>query len=205
VQLRNGEHGYGIVTKTLHWLTVAAVATQFAVGLTMTAEDPALELEKERIEQFEEFVEGQGEAAEEMFESEIDRLEEGLDAREDNYVASAFAEPGLSLVEIHVVLGLSIMVLGLLRVLWRMTAPLPPWADHLSAGERRLESALEKVLLTLLFVVPATGLVLIGFGEDWLTLHIAAQLVLLAAIALHVGLVLKYTVVQRNRHLRRML
>jgi cytochrome b561 len=205
VRLQNGEHGYGVATRTLHWLTVVAVAVQFAVGLSMQAEDPVLELEQDRLDQFEDFVKDQGEAAEDMFEGEIERLEDSLDAREDNSVAAAFAEPGLSLVEIHVVLGLSIMVLGLLRVLWRMATPLPPWADHLSAGERRLEAALEKVLLTLLLVVPASGLVLIGFGDDWLALHIAAQLVLLAAIALHVGLVLKHTVVRRNRHLRRML
>ena len=205
MRLRNGEHGYGVVTRTMHWLTVLAVAAQFAVGLSMPVEDPALELEQDRLDQFEDFVKDQGEAAEEMFEPEIDRLEESLHAREDNFVASAFAEPGLSLVEIHVVLGLSIMVLGLLRVLWRMATPLPPWAHHLSAGERRLEASLEKALLTLLLVVPASGLVLIAAGEDWLALHIAAQLVLLAAIALHVGLVLKHTVVRRNRHLRRML
>ena len=35
MRLRNGEHGYGVVTKTLHWLTVAAIIAQFAVGLTI--------------------------------------------------------------------------------------------------------------------------------------------------------------------------
>jgi cytochrome b561 len=53
--------------------------------------------------------------------------------------------------------------------------------------------------------VPATGLALLVVGDDWLPLHIAAQLVLLAAIAIHVGLVLKHTVVHRDRHLARML
>lgn len=31
--LRNGEHGCGLVTTSLHWLTVAAITSQFAVGL----------------------------------------------------------------------------------------------------------------------------------------------------------------------------
>ena len=83
--------------------------------------------------------------------------------------------------------------------------PLPPWADHLSEGERRLEASLEKALLTLLFIVPGTGLLLIVVGDDWLPLHIAAQLAMLAAIALHVGLVVKHTIVRRHRHLARML
>ena len=63
-----------------------------------------------------------------------------------------FVDGGISRPELHVLLGLSIMLIGLLRVIWRATTPLPPWADYLSPGERRLESLLEKVLLTLLFV-----------------------------------------------------
>jgi cytochrome b561 len=104
-----------------------------------------------------------------------------------------------------VVLGLSILLLGVIRVGWRTATPLPPWADHLGPGERRFEARLEKILLTLLFVVPASGLALITSGGHWLTLHVAAQLVLLVAIVLHVGLVLRHTVVHRHGHLRRML
>ena len=205
MRLTNGGHGYGIVTKTLHWLTVAAIVAQFAVGWTMGADDAALDREKEAIEQLEELAKHQDEATEEWLENEIDRLDEGLDAREDNYFADAFARDGLSLPEVHVLLGLSILLLALVRVLWRATTSLPPWANHLSPGERRLEALLEKALLTLLFVVPGTGLALLALGDDWLPLHIGAQLMLLAAIAAHVGLVLRYTVVRRDRHLARML
>ena len=35
---RNGEHGYGWVTKSLHWLTVAALIAQFVVGYLMEDE-----------------------------------------------------------------------------------------------------------------------------------------------------------------------
>jgi len=214
---RNGEHGYGVVTKWLHWLTVAAIAGQFAVGWTMDADDAALEREDERIDQLEELgkeqAREQGEAAEEAFENEIDRLRDELDAREDSYVSAAFSDVfsgefltgGLSGPELHVLLGLSIMLLGLVRVVWRARTPLPPWADHLGPGERRLEALLEKVLLTLLFVVPGTGLLLVAGSTDWLPVHVTAQVVFLAVIALHVGLVLKHTVVHRHRHLRRML
>ena len=205
MRLTNGGHGYGIVTKTLHWLTVAAIVAQFAVGWTMGADDAALDREKEAIEQLEELAKHQDEATEEWLENEIDRLDEGLDAREDSYFADAFARDGLSLPEVHVLLGLSILLLALVRVLWRATTSLPPWANHLSPGERRLEALLEKALLTLLFVVPGTGLALLALGDDWLPLHIGAQLMLLAAIAAHVGLVLRYTVVHRDRHLARML
>ena len=119
--LRNGEHGYGVVTKFLHWLTVAAIIGQFLVGWTMEADDEALDREKDRIDALEdagkEQAKGQGDAAEDAFKDEIDRLEDELDAREDDYVSAAFSDvfsgdflgDGLSLPEIHVLLGLSIM------------------------------------------------------------------------------------------------
>ncbi|WP_197415763.1 cytochrome b/b6 domain-containing protein [Mycobacterium sp. IS-1742] len=216
-RLRNGGHGYGVVSKVLHWLTVVAVAAQFAIGWSMEADDAALDREKDRIDALEEagddLAEHQGEAAEERFEADIDRLEDELDLREDGYVADAASGlltgdgfgDGLSVPELHVLLGISLIVMGLTRIVWRRVGGLPPWADHFGAGERRLEAALEKLLLTLLFVVPATGLVLITGGEQWLVLHVAAQVLFLAVIAVHVGLVLKHTMVRRNRHLSRML
>ena len=63
---------------------------------------------------------------------------------------------------------------------------------------------LEKVLLGSLVAVPVTGLLLVATGDDWLPLHVAAQIVFLAAIAGHVGLVLRHTVLRPNRHLSRM-
>ena len=152
----------------------------------------------------------QGDAAEDAFKDDIDRLDDQLDAREDDYVSAAFSDvfsgdvlnDGLSLPEVHVLLGLSIM--ALVRVVWRVATPLPPWAPFLRPGERQLESVLERLLLTLLFVVPATGLLLIAGDSDWLPVHIAAQLVLLAMIAVHVGLVVSHTVVRRDGQLGRM-
>lgn len=37
--VRNGEHGYGLVTRTLHWLMVTAIAAQFLIGYAMDADD----------------------------------------------------------------------------------------------------------------------------------------------------------------------
>ena len=33
--LRNGEHGYGLVTKSVHWGTLLLMAVQFTVGYGM--------------------------------------------------------------------------------------------------------------------------------------------------------------------------
>lgn len=197
MHLRNGEHGYGAVTKLLHWLTVAAVVAQFAVGWTMSGDEKSFDAADERLTRLEERHRTASEAAEERFEERLERLEEqaeALEAQEDDDVST-----------LHIALGLSIMGLALLRLLWRRTTPLPPWAEHLSAGERKLESWLEKIQLTMLLVVPATGLLLIVRDTDLVAVHVTAQIVLLGVIAVHVGLVLKHTVVRRNRHLSRML
>jgi cytochrome b561 len=216
MHLRNGRHGYGLVTKVLHWSTVAAVAGQFLVGYGMDLDDVSdrqddlLDAEEERLE---EGAEGRGEAAEEQAEAEIERREEALDAREDEQASELFSDvvsgsalaDGLSLPELHVILGLLVLVLAAVRIAWRRTTPLPPWAEHLSSAERRLEGGLEKLLLASLVAVPASGLLLVAAGGDWLPAHVTAQIVFLAAIAGHVGLVLKHTVLRRNRHLARML
>jgi cytochrome b561 len=216
MQLRNGAHGYGVVTRFLHWLTVAAILGQFVVGYTMDfdeASDRAKDRFKDEADRLEEDAEGRGETAEEQVEAEIEAREDTLDAGKDHQASEVFSDvltgnaysDGLSLPELHVSLGLFVLVLAAVRLVWRRTTPLPPWAEHLSAGERRLEGRLEKFLLALLFVVPATGLLLVAAGDDWLPVHVAAQIAFLVAIAAHVGLVLRHTVVRRNRHLARML
>jgi cytochrome b561 len=198
VHLRNGAHGYGVVTKVLHWLTVLAIAAQFAIGLTMDA-DAGSDRADEQVEAFEEGgeerAERQGEATEERFEAEVERREEAAEAI--GYSGGAF--------EAHRAVGLLVLVLGLLRLVWRRTTPLPPWAEHLSARERTVESWLEKALLTLLVLVPLTGLSLVLLSDDLVVLHVAAQVALLLVVTGHVALVLKHTVLQRDRHLSRML
>jgi cytochrome b561 len=233
MHLRNGEHGYGLGTKLLHWLTIAAIIAQFVVGWTMSYDDEGADRADDRLSRLEERfeaelarleeqAEAQGDAAEERFEEQADRLQEQFEADQDaaeqrfdddDLVSAAFTDVvsfdflggGLSAPEWHVLLGLSLIALGLVRLVWRRTTPLPPWAEHLSAGERKLESWLEKLLLTMLLVVPATGLLLVAGEEDWLPVHVTAQIVFLAVIAAHLALVLKHTVVRRNRHLSRLL
>ena len=52
--------------------------------------------------------------------------------------------------------------------------------------------------------MPANGLLLTDAGDDWLPLHLAAQIAFLVPIVVHAGLVLSHSVVRRNRHLARM-
>jgi len=213
--LRNGEHGYGAVTKLLHWTTVAALGGQFVVGYTMDADgdsaegecDPAGERRSggdtsDAEEVREDRLEDACEASQERLEEEA---EDGVGTAWADLWDGSLPDAGLGGREAHVLPGLVIILLGAVRVLWRSTTPLPPWAPALSEGERALESRLEKVLLALLFVVPGTGLLLVAGEDDWLAVHVAAHIAFFAVLALHVGLVLRHTVVRRDRHLQRML
>ena len=67
MRLRNGGHGYGLVTKALHWLTVAAIVGQFLLGAAMDV-DHAVDRQEDQLraeaDRAEEAAGGQGKAAE---------------------------------------------------------------------------------------------------------------------------------------------
>ncbi len=200
MRLRNGERGYGAITKLLHWLTVTAIAAQFFVGYTMEADGDAPEVdcdppgedrsggdlsdaEKDRLDQLEE----ECEAAQELAQEEA---EDAVGTAWSDLLSGDLAEGGLTLPELHVLLGVTILALGVLRVVWRRATPLPPWDPRLTARDQRLVSATESTLLTLQFVVPGSGLLLVIGGDDLLGVHIAAHIAFFVALAAHLAMVL---------------
>ena len=201
MRLRNGDHGYGVVTKSLHWLTVLAIGAQFAVGYTMDTDGAEGECDPP----------GEGDELSDAEEERLDRIEDRceaeqdrLDADADDSVASAWSDlgsadlfgGGLSLPEAHVLLGLLIIALGVLRLVWRRTTPLPPWDPRLSSADQRFVNLTERALLTLQLVVPATGILLVA-GDDLLWLHIAAHIAFFVALAAHLGMVVGKRLVPR--------
>jgi cytochrome b561 len=215
MRLRNGSHGYGVVTKLLHLGTVAALVAQFVIGYVMVAEG---DFEKADCDTPAESRDG-GDPSD-AAQARIDRIEElceqrqdRLQARADDPLGTAYSDlasgdvlgGGVSLPEVHVLLGLVILLLAASRVVWRRTAGLPPWAESLSPEERTWEHWSEKLLLSLLFLIPISGLLLVVVSYDLLPLHIAAHIAFFAAIAAHVGLVLKHQLVDRDRLVSRML
>jgi cytochrome b561 len=130
------------------------------------------------------------------------------------------------LLPVHVALGVGILVLAVVRVLWRASGTLPQWADGLSTLERSIASWVERLLYVLMFLIPLTGLSLVlASGEDWdigesgewqapfeladgdvlLSAHIATQLTFFTLLAVHIAIVLKHQLVDRDRLLNRML
>jgi cytochrome b561 len=183
--------GYGRVTRLLHWLTVAALLAQFTIGYVMEAEDGGRGRGR-----------GRGRGGDDGDGSGHGRGRGRGRGGDDD---EGLLEQGWSLVTAHVALGLAILLLAVIRVVWRRLDGLPPWAETLSARERRLAHVTERVLLAMLFVVPATGLVLVLGDDDWLAAHVTAHVVFFVALAAHLGLVLKHTLVDRDRLLARML
>jgi cytochrome b561 len=199
--------GYGVVTKTLHWLTVAAFVLQFVVGYVMSTE--VEETPGETVAQADCDPPGEDrsggdtsdaeeelmERLEEACEAEQDRLEE----RGDDTLATAWADlwsgrlsvDGITLPELHILLGLALLVLGGLRVIWRRIAPLPPWDPRLTASDRRVAHFTERVLISLMFVVPLTGIALVAVSDDLVALHVAAHIAFFVALGAHLFLVLR--------------
>ncbi len=177
---------HGVVARVLHWLTVLVLLAQYAVGYAMVGAEGVLQ----------------------------PWIEQAYDGDED------------LLLPIHVTIGCTLLVLVTFRAIWRRITTLPPWPRTLSARGRRFATATERALYALLFITPAAGIALLLLsGEDWETgdrtdwtspwdlvddglllgVHVTSQILLLCAIALHVGFVLKHQFIDRDRMLRRML
>ena len=157
--LKNGPHGYGLVTKSLHWLTVLLLAAQFAVGYLM--EDGG----------------GHGRGRGRGQGSGHGRGGDGSDF------------DGIDLLPVHVGLGIAILAVAIARVGWRLSTDLPPWDERLSKGQRTWAHRNEQVLLVTLFAIPLSGLGLLLSGEDdYLWVHVSAHLLFFGALASHLAL-----------------
>ena len=178
--------GYRGSQKLLHWLTVVAVTAQLVVGYNLDLDDEDCDPPGEDLS---------GGDTSDAFEDRLDRLEDRCEAQADDY---DLIGGGFDLAELHLALGLTVLALGVVRPLWRRFAGLPPWSEHLSAGQRRLATWTERALMLLLVVVPLSGLVLVGTGDDdWLPLHVGAHIAFFVALAAHLSTNLRPAVLRR--------
>jgi cytochrome b561 len=63
----------------------------------------------------------------------------------------------------------------------------------------------ERALMVLLFLIPLTGLSVLLGDDDLLWLHVTSHVAFFFALAAHLALVLRHTVVRRDGLLSRML
>lgn len=181
--LRNGPHGYGTVTKMLHWVVFVVMAAQFVVGYLLDTDGGGHGRGRGR---------GRGD--------DSGRGRGRGRGSEDGY--EPFGDDAL--LTLHVVLGAAVLLLGVVRLAWRLATPLPPWAPTLTHRERRLAHGTETALYAAMFAVPVTGVALVLSDDDLLVVHIAVQILFLVALAVHIGLVLKHQLIDRDHLLRRM-
>ena len=194
--------GYPLATKVLHWLTVLVLATQLVVGYSLDVEDP-----QDRVE---DALDARADRA--TTEAEEERLEELADAAKER---AGDPDLGTTVDEVtsgdqpvlttHVAFGLILLLLAVVRLVRRRVVPLPPWAETLSESERKLAHRTEQVLYFTLVVMPLSGIGVLLVDDGLLPVHIASHVTFYVALALHLGLVLKHTLVDRDRLLRRML
>ena len=128
---------------------------------------------------------------------------------------------------IHKGLGAVLLVVILLRVLWRLTHRPPPMPEHWPPLERRIASMMHGFIYVLLVVVPLSGYVrVVGDGFpiellDWLgippflsnapavasmaaVVHRFGVFLLVGLVAVHIAEVLRHQLVERDGELARM-
>ena len=134
----------------------------------------------------------------------------------------------LTLLARHKSVGITILMLAIVRLLWRWLNPTPDLPPTLKPYERRLAQFTHAMLYILLFAMPLSGWMMSsarGFPVSWfgffqlpdlvpkskplyealLTTHATLACVLGAVVLLHVAGALKHHFVLRDHVLRRML
>jgi cytochrome b561 len=180
---------YGRVTKTLHWLTVAALACQFVIGYLLH------------------HASGHGRSGHSGHGHGGGSDDDGRSGsgRGGDDFSLGFGAGDDTLATVHVGLGLTILTLAVVRLLWRRATALPAWAPGLSQAERVLATWTERTLYLCLFLIPLTGISLLLVSDDLLALHVATHIAFFVALAAHLGLVLKHQLIDRDRLLERMI
>lgn len=128
----------------------------------------------------------------------------------------------------HKTLGLVALLLAVGRLWARRAGQLPDWAPTLTEFEKRVVHRAEQALYAAMFLMPVSGFVFtmaggygvqfagvwalpnpIGkweaLGEAARVVHVASAILLVLALAAHLGVVLRHVVLLRDGLLRRML
>lgn len=79
-------------------------------------------------------------------------------------LASGFAKDALegtwNVVPLHKSIGLTVLILGIVRLVWRLTHPAPPLPDTMPPWQLALAKAVHAVFYALIIIVPLTGWVM---------------------------------------------
>lgn len=154
-----------------------------------------------------------------------DLMKEGEHAAEAGDLANATFEPS-----IHVSLGIAILLLTVLRIVWRMTHTAPPYPASMKRYEVLASRSLHGLFYVLMLAIPLTGWLTFGgflaevpamagvqvfgafpvpatpvTGEAFKELHEIGSKAAMVLIILHVLAALKHQFLDRDGILKRML
>jgi len=176
--LRNTAEHFGLVAKTLHWLTLILLIAAFTLAISM--------------------------------------------------VNMPLSPRKLEFYSWHKWVGVTIFLVVLLRLAWRLANPVPPQPAASPLWQRRLAALSHAALYTILIVMPITGwimssalnlpVVYLGLihipspfgvdralGETMKVVHLSLAVALLVLVAIHALAALYHHLVLRDDVLRRML
>lgn len=128
----------------------------------------------------------------------------------------------------HKWIGVTVLLLAVLRALWRLTHPAPPYPPTMKPWEKLAANALHSLLYVLIFAVPLSGylyslaagvkVVYLGLfplpeliGPDpelkvvLKAVHYWLNMLLAGCVGIHVAAALKHQFIDRDGVLRRML
>lgn len=145
------------------------------------------------------------------------------------YMADLKLSPAkLQLYSWHKWIGISLLLLAVARIAWRLAHPAPPLPESLPAWQRRAAHTLHGLLYGLLLAIPLSGWLMSsakGFQTVWWgvvplpdllakdpalgawlgTVHLTLNLALAVLLLLHVAAALKHHFIDRDEVLARML
>jgi cytochrome b561 len=176
--IRNTAERFGLVAKTMHWLTLVLLVLSFTLAVSM--------------------------------------------------VNMPFSPRKLEFYSWHKWVGVTIFLVAVLRLAWRLANPVPLQPEATPQWQRRLARLSHAALYTILIVMPVTGwimssalnlpVVYLGLvpipspfgvdralGEAMKSVHLSLAIALLVLVAIHLLAALYHHFVRRDDVLRRML
>lgn len=120
------------------------------------------------------------------------------------------SDPRMVLFRIHIVAGSIVLLLAVIRVVWRLTHKAPPLPLSMSRATVIASKAVHGLLYLAILIQPALGLLTItAFGKSlgrWPHgLHMTLVNVIAAIIVLHVAAAVWHQFIRRDGLLRRMI
>lgn len=128
---------------------------------------------------------------------------------------------------LHFSFGLSVLILSILRLAWRLTHPFPKMPDHIPGWQQTVARATHVGLYTLIVLTPLTGWMMLSGGKRpigfyWLfdfpklpigkglgglghEAHGVLAWMMLLLVVLHVGAALRHHFILRDSVLKRMM